>query len=92
MAILATAKTIFLHLLFQRNRCEPKELLTQKIEAVLDALQQTTKFSHDQFYGPVRALENRKLQISLGNYLIKKLKKINLRSGGSYHANACFGY
>ena len=34
-----------------------------------DALQHVTKLSHDQYYGPVRALENRRLQISLGKLL-----------------------
>ena len=60
------AKIIYLHMVYLNNRLRPTEQLAQKVSDVLTALQQITKLSHDQYYGPVRALENRKLQISLG--------------------------
>uniref|UniRef100_A0A915M296 C3H1-type domain-containing protein n=1 Tax=Meloidogyne javanica TaxID=6303 RepID=A0A915M296_MELJA len=60
------AKIIYLHMAYLNNRLRPTEQLAQKVSDVLTALQQITKLSHDQYYGPVRALENRKLQISLG--------------------------
>nr|CAD2189776.1 unnamed protein product [Meloidogyne enterolobii] len=60
------AKIIYLHMVYLNNRFRPTEQLAQKVADVLSALQQITKLSHDQYYGPVRALENRKLQISLG--------------------------
>ncbi|CAK5090948.1 unnamed protein product [Meloidogyne enterolobii] len=60
------AKIIYLHMVYLNNRFRPTEQLAQKVADVLSAFQQITKLSHDQYYGPVRALENRKLQISLG--------------------------
>uniref|UniRef100_A0A914L040 Uncharacterized protein n=1 Tax=Meloidogyne incognita TaxID=6306 RepID=A0A914L040_MELIC len=68
------AKIIYLHMVYLNNRLRPTEQLAQKVADVLTALQQITKLSHDQYYGPVRALENRKLQISLG--LVEVLTKL----------------
>uniref|UniRef100_A0A1I8BCY0 HECT-type E3 ubiquitin transferase n=1 Tax=Meloidogyne hapla TaxID=6305 RepID=A0A1I8BCY0_MELHA len=58
------ARIIYLHMVYLSQR--PTEQLSQKVADVLSALQQITRLSHDQYSSPVKALDNRRLLISLG--------------------------
>uniref|UniRef100_A0A914GR47 Phosphorylase b kinase regulatory subunit n=1 Tax=Globodera rostochiensis TaxID=31243 RepID=A0A914GR47_GLORO len=61
LQILHNASEILSHLFFLKNGAS-KHLLGQYVDKTLKALKQTTSLSHDQYVGPVIALENRKTQ------------------------------
>ncbi|KAL3119138.1 hypothetical protein niasHT_003921 [Heterodera trifolii] len=65
LQILQNAYEILNHLFFLRSGAVfGHHSLAQHVDRTLKALKQTTSLSHDQYVGPVKALENRKLQVT----------------------------